>query len=92
MTESANLVARVEDGTPVLVEHRIGAGNVLLVNASPDDAFSDLPNSKVFVPFMDRLLASLGRNGGRAFTTGEPLALPLDRVRPGRDRGPDRAG
>ncbi len=83
MTESANLVARVEDGTPVLVEHRIGAGNVLLVNASPDDAFSDLPNSKVFVPFMDRLLASLGRNGGRAFTTGEPLALPLDRVRPG---------
>jgi hypothetical protein len=83
LPSSASALAKVADDTPVLVEHRVGAGNVLVVNASPDDAFSDFPARKVFVPFVDRMLASLGRSRGRAFITGDAVALPLDGVRPG---------
>jgi len=78
---SASVAARFADGTPILVEHRVGAGTVLLVNASPDDSLSSLPQSKVFVPFVDRMLGYLGRGRGRAFTTGQPVSLPLEGIR-----------
>jgi hypothetical protein len=80
---SASAAARFVDGTPILVEHRVGAGSVLLVNASPDDSLSSLPQSKVFVPFVDRMLGYLGRGRGRTFTTGQPVSLPLDGLRAG---------
>jgi hypothetical protein len=80
---TASAAARFVDGTPILVEHRVGAGAVLVVNASPDDSLNTLPQSKVFVPFVDRMLGYLGRGRGRTFTTGQPLSLPLEGIRPG---------
>lgn len=83
LPDRAAAIARLPDGTPVLVEHRPGSGTVLLVNASPDDGFSDLPRRKSFVPFVDRLLGELGRGRGREFTAGQPVVLPLEGVNPG---------
>jgi hypothetical protein len=80
---NAAVIARLPDGTPVLVEHRVGAGTTLLVNASPDDSFSDLPRRRSFIPFTDRLLTGLGKGRGREFTAGEPVVVQLANVRPG---------
>jgi hypothetical protein len=77
------VIAKMPDQTPVLVEHHLGAGTVLLVNASPDTSFSDLPRRRSFIPFTDRMLAGLGKGRGRELTAGEPTAVPLEGVRPG---------
>jgi hypothetical protein len=75
--------AKTPDGTPLLVEHHAGAGTVLLVNASADSSFSDFHASKIFVPFVDRMLASLGHCRGRAFTAGEPVAFAVEGAKAG---------
>ena len=70
--------AAFDDGTPALLARRVGAGRVVLFNASADDRWCDLPRRKSFVPLVDRLLTYLSTTGGkRSFDSGVPVALPL---------------
>lgn len=65
-------------GAPFLLEHAAGQGKVVVFNTTADDAWSDLPRRKSFVPLVDRLLNHL--SGGalrRTFQTGEAVALML---------------
>jgi hypothetical protein len=65
-------------GSPAIVEHTLGSGKVVVFNITADDAWSDLPRRKSFVPLVDRLLNHL--SGGvlqRSFTTGHAVALAL---------------
>jgi hypothetical protein len=72
------VLARFEDDTPAIVERSLGAGRVLLLNTTADDAWSDLPRRRAFVPLVDRMLAYLSAGGvRRQFTVGEPINLPL---------------
>lgn len=72
------ILAVLEDGTPAFVARRIGAGRVVLFNASADDRWCDLPRRKSFVPLVDRLLTYLQSAGSRRqFTAGEQVALAL---------------
>ncbi|MCC7422423.1 MAG: BatA and WFA domain-containing protein [Planctomycetaceae bacterium] len=73
-----DILARFDDNTPALVARRVGAGRVLVINASADDRWCDLPRRKSFVPVVDRLLTHL-MGGGRmlTFAAGEPVLLPL---------------
>lgn len=44
--------ARFDDAMPLLIEQNVGRGRVLLVNTTPDTAWSDWPKRKSFVPWI----------------------------------------
>src|SRR5207237_6285894 len=72
------VLAWIDDEVPATVEHGVGAGKVVLFNASANDAWSDLPRLKSYLPLVDRLLAYLSAGGvRRTFTVGETITLPL---------------
>jgi hypothetical protein len=71
-------------GAPAIVERTVGNGKVLLFNVSADDAWSDLPRRKSFVPLVDRMLEHLA--GGvvrRSFVVGRPIGLAVAASRAG---------
>jgi hypothetical protein len=76
---AAQVLARLDDGTPFLVESGIGAGRMLLVTSALDNEWNDLPTRPVFVSFMveaARYLSGAERLP-RAFTAGDTLPLAL---------------
>ena len=50
----ARIAARLTDGTPLLLDKRIGEGHVLLFASGLDNLTNDLPLHPVFVAFVDR--------------------------------------
>ena len=50
----ARVIARLTDGTPLLMEKQIGEGHVLLFTSGFDGLTNDLPVRPAFVPFVDR--------------------------------------
>ena len=50
--ESDAVPLRLGNGDPLLVEHEIGSGRVLLFASSFDNIWNDLPLTPVFVPFV----------------------------------------
>jgi hypothetical protein len=85
--EGDAVLARIDDDEPALVERTLGAGRVLIVNTSADDAWGDLPRRhNSFVPLLDRMLGYLSAGGVRKqFTAGGPVTLPLDEWQPGEE-------
>jgi hypothetical protein len=71
------VLARIDDAAPFLIEHPLGAGRVLLFNTSPTDDWSDLPRRNCFVPLVDRLLSYLTGSSRRSFVIGDAVTLPL---------------
>lgn len=80
----ATVLARFDDGAPLLLSRPAGAGRVLLANFSPDTRWTDWPKHKTFVPWLHgatRFLA--GRTdervlfGGNSATTGTEVTLEL---------------
>jgi hypothetical protein len=72
------VLMRIDDDTPALIEHPLGAGRVLFFNTTADDSWSDLPRRSSFVPLLDRLLAYLSGPGSRrSFSVGDTVVLPL---------------
>jgi hypothetical protein len=51
---SARVVARLADGTPLLIDKQMGEGHVLVFASGFDDLSNDLPLEPAFVPFVDR--------------------------------------
>jgi hypothetical protein len=51
---SARVVARLSDGTPLLLDKQMGEGHVLLFTTGFDNLTNDLPLHPVFVAFVDR--------------------------------------
>lgn len=56
----ARVIARLEDGTPLVTRRAEGAGQVVLFHISANAEWSDLPLSGLFVEMLTRLLASAG--------------------------------
>jgi hypothetical protein len=50
----SRVVARLSDGTPLLLDKQIGQGHVLLFTSGFDNVTNDLPLHPAFVPFVDR--------------------------------------
>jgi hypothetical protein len=51
---NARVVARLADGTPLLVDKQMGEGHVLLFASGFDNLTSDLPLNPAFVAFVDQ--------------------------------------
>ncbi len=76
-SDSAAVLARYDDGSPALVERRIGRGRLLVWTSSLDAFWNDLALQPVYLPFVHRLTEYLG---GRAepvpwFVTGQVVDL-----------------
>ena len=75
------VIAAVGQGAPAIVESALGDGRVLLFNTTANDAWSDLPRRKSYVPLIDRMLNHLGGGLRRGtFEIGEAVMLPLPRA------------
>ncbi|MBS1821724.1 MAG: BatA and WFA domain-containing protein [Acidobacteria bacterium] len=53
-TSLARVVARLSDGTPLLLERQMGEGRVLLLASGLENLTNDLPLHPVFVAFVDK--------------------------------------
>ena len=51
----SRVLARLSDGTPLLLEQAVGEGHVVVFTSGLDNLTNDLPLHPVFVPFVDRL-------------------------------------
>jgi hypothetical protein len=63
----SQVAARLTDGTPVLLDKRIGEGRVLLLASGLDNLTNDFPLHPDFVPFVEQTafyLSGSGRPGG----------------------------
>ena len=62
--EEDDVLARLSDGSPLLVERRVGDGRILILASSLGNIWNDLPVNPVFVPFVletARYLSGLDR-------------------------------
>jgi len=50
----ANVVARLSDNTPIIMEKRLGEGRLLLFASTLDNISNDFPLHPAFVPFVDQ--------------------------------------
>jgi hypothetical protein len=69
LADSANsrVVARLTDGTPLLLEKALGEGRVLLFTSGLDNLTNDFPMHPIFVPFVEQTslyLAGMERRSG----------------------------
>ncbi|MBX6362474.1 MAG: BatA domain-containing protein [Gemmatimonadetes bacterium] len=79
----ARVLARLDDGSPLLVERAIGKGRVLVWGSTLDTYWTDLPLRPVFLPFVHRLVryASGVQEPAPWTTVGETLdAAALERT------------
>jgi hypothetical protein len=73
----ATILARFDDGSPALVERRVGRGGVLLWTSTLDRFWNDLAVQPVFVPFLHRLARHAAGFGEQEmwYTVGQTVDL-----------------
>jgi hypothetical protein len=77
----ARVLARLDDGRPLLLERGVGAGSVLLLTTAVQGGWTNLPLRPLFLPLVARLtfhLAGAEVERGQV-TVGAPLVVPLGR-------------
>jgi hypothetical protein len=60
-TSGARVIARLTDGTPLLVEKKLSEGRVLLFTSGLDNLTNDFPLHPIFVPFVEQTARYLSR-------------------------------
>jgi hypothetical protein len=77
------ILARLDDGEPVLVERRLAGGKVLLWGSGAHTTWTNLPLRKIFLPLVARLTFYLAgiEQTRRELLAGAPLVLPLEHER-----------
>jgi hypothetical protein len=75
------VLARFDDGSAALTEHRLGTGRILTWASTFDGYWNDLPRQPVFLPFLHQLsrYAAAYREQKRAYAVGEAVQ-PADLV------------
>jgi len=88
------VLARVSDGTPVLLESDAPGGRVLLWTSDVDQQWNGFPLSPAFVPFLADAVAYLlgqapgGRDSRAVMNEGNPWPLSAEALLAGIPRGP----
>jgi Aerotolerance regulator N-terminal/von Willebrand factor type A domain len=78
----ARVIAKLADGSPLLVEERVGEGRVLIFTSTLDNSGNDFPLHASFVPFVaqtGRYLAGV-EEGSSNIAAGTPIALRRTRA------------
>ncbi len=75
---------KLSNGSPFLLESKVGKGDILLYDIPPTMAYSDFPQKSIFLPLIRRTAAyasaiqeSLDENQAKNFVTTEPFDVPL---------------
>jgi len=81
--EGSVIAARLEDGSPLLIEKKMGEGKVLVFASTFDNVANDLPVKPGFVPFVEQTADYLGRVEDRSssFVVDSYLELRSDQKR-----------
>ena len=77
--DAVGIILRFDDGSPALVEHRVGAGRVLVFASDLGNVWNNLPRRPTFVPFLHETVGYLTARGAqpREFLVGDaPLGAP----------------
>ena len=79
---NATIVARLDNGDPLLVQHSFGDGIVMQFASSCDTDWSNLPMRPVFVPLMQQLITTMAAelSPPRNIDTGAAAVVLLDDV------------
>ncbi|GAC1421424.1 MAG: hypothetical protein NVSMB62_16340 [Acidobacteriaceae bacterium] len=81
---SARVLARLADGTPLLIDKSLGEGHILLFASGFDNLTNDLPLSPAFVAFVDRSASYLsgeeGMRGSRVVDSFVQLRNPAGQL------------
>jgi hypothetical protein len=77
MQVTGGVLARFDDGSVALAEHRMGRGRVITWGSSFDGVWNDLPRQAVFLPFLHQLAqyAASYRATRNAYAVGESVNL-----------------
>ncbi len=77
------VAAKLEDGSPLLIETKIGEGKVITFASTFDNVSNDLPVKPGFVPFIEQTAAYLGRVEERtsSYAVDSYLSLRTDQKR-----------
>lgn len=81
--EGAIVAARLEDGSPLLIEQKMGEGKLVVFASTFDNVTNDLPVKPGFVPFVEQTANYLGRVEDRtsSFVVDSYLELRSDQKR-----------
>ena len=76
---NAETLIRFSDGSPALVEKKLGLGHVILASMSADTQGSQLPLTNSYLPFIYQLLGSIssGPDSHRNLNYGEAVTIHL---------------
>jgi len=69
----SQVLARLSDGSPLLLQKQIGEGNVLVFTSSLDQSSNDFALKPSYVPFVQRVIRYLGGGGAE-----QPVNLSVD--------------
>jgi hypothetical protein len=69
----SRVLAKLNDGTPLVLERTVGEGKVLTFTSPFDNVLNDLPIHASWVPFVQRAALYLGGGGAE-----QPVNLPVD--------------
>ncbi|MFQ5822820.1 MAG: BatA domain-containing protein [bacterium] len=78
---SESVVARFDDGSPAILERKVGAGKVVLITSSLDTEWNNLPVKAIFLPMLYQIIQYVAaeKKGQKSFLVGQPVPLGLDR-------------
>jgi Aerotolerance regulator N-terminal/von Willebrand factor type A domain len=85
-SKNSRVLARLSNGTPLLLERKVGEGKVLAFTSTFDNANNDLPLHNAWVPFVQKSVAYLGGGG----STEQPTNLSVGEyveLRTGNEKG-----
>ncbi len=84
-SKDAQVLARLDNGEPLLVQRRVGQGTVTLLGTSCQRTWTNLPLRPIFVPLLTRLTFELCGTTAvrREVLAGVPLVIAFDKqIRP----------
>jgi len=80
--EASQVLARLENGSPLLIEATVGKGRSLFFTSSLNMDWNDLPLKSIFLPFCQQLVkyALNFEESPNSFTVGD--VIPLEKLNP----------
>ena len=75
----ARVLAKLDDGEPVLIERQIGRGRAVMLGTGVQVGWSNLPLRQIFLPLVTQLTLDLAgvRPCGNDLLAGQPISLDL---------------